>query len=95
MSYTVLVEVLTASGCGRCKQAKALAKEVIAQILAENTNTDIQYREINVVDAIDYAVQLGVMSTPAIALNGELVFAAQPSADKLHQAIRVRLVSES
>ena len=51
----------------------------------------IQYREINVVEEIDYAVQLGVLSTPAIALNGKLVFAAPPSKAKLRQAIQQRL----
>lgn len=90
MNHTVLVEVLTASGCGRCQQTKALAKTVITEFV----ETDIQYREINVVDEIDYAVKLGVMSTPAIALNGKLVFPAQPSANKLRQAISERLASK-
>lgn len=91
MSHAVLVEVLTASGCGRCQKAKTLAKRVIAQIEGKDQDADIQYREINVVEEIDYAVQLGVMSTPAIAINGELVFPAPPSATKLRQAILERL----
>jgi glutaredoxin len=87
-SQSVLVEVLTASGCGRCQKIKALAKAVIAEM-----NDDrVRYQEINVVDEIDYAVSLGVMSTPAIALDGELVFAAPPSKAKLRQAILDRLV---
>lgn len=86
-SQSVLVEVLTASGCGRCQKIKALAKAVIAEL-----NDDrVRYKEINVVDEIDYAVSLGVMSTPAIALDGELVFAAPPSKAKLRQAILDRL----
>ena len=61
-SQSVLVEVLTASGCGRCQKIKALTKEVIAEL-----NDDrVRYQEINVVDDIDYAVRLGVMSTPAL-----------------------------
>lgn len=83
----VLVEVLTASGCSRCQQAKSLAKEAIAEL----DNVCIQYREINVIEEIDYAVRLGVLSTPAIALNGELVFPAPPSKAKLRQAILERL----
>ncbi|WP_372834396.1 thioredoxin family protein [Pontibacterium sp.] len=83
----VLVEVLTASGCGRCQKARSLAQETVAEL----NNARIQYREINVVEEIDYAVQLGVLSTPAIALNGELVFPAPPSKAKLRLAILERL----
>jgi thioredoxin 1 len=84
MAYQkVLVEMLTASGCGRCQKIKTLAKAVIAEL---NDNR-VSYREINVVEEIDYAVSLGVMSTPAIALDGKLVFAAPPSKAKLRQAI--------
>lgn len=83
----VLVEVLTASDCGRCQKTKTLAKEVIAEL----NDSRVCYREINVVQDIDYAVQLGVMSTPAIALNGELVFASPPSRAKLCQAILQQL----
>lgn len=83
----VLVEVLTASGCGRCQKARSLAQEAVAEL----NNARVQYREINVVEEIDYAVQLGVLSTPAIALNGELVFAAPPSKAKLRLAILARL----
>jgi thiol-disulfide isomerase/thioredoxin len=60
MAYQkVLVEVLTASGCGRCQKIKTLAKAVITEL---NDNR-VSYREINVVEEIDYAVSLGVMST--------------------------------
>jgi len=84
---TVVVEVLTASGCGRCQQARTLTRDVITEL----GDGRVAYREINVVDEIDYAVRLGVLSTPAIALNGELVFAAPPSKGKLRQAILQRL----
>jgi glutaredoxin len=87
MQPTVLVEVLTASGCSRCQKARALAREVIAEL----DDSRIHYREINVLEEIDYAVRLGVLSTPAIALNGELVFPTPPPRAKLRQAILERL----
>lgn len=87
MPNLMFVEVLTASGCGRCQKTKTLAKEVIADL----NDSRVSYREINVVEEIDYAVRLGVMSTPAIALDGELVFAAPPSKAKLRRAILDRL----
>jgi len=86
---SVRVEVLTASECGRCQQTKVLARSVIAEF----NDARIQYSELNVVADIDYAVKLGVMSTPAIALNGELVFGGPPSRNKLYQAISVHLAN--
>ena len=87
MTTQLTVEVLTAPGCSHCQRAKTLAKEVIAEL----DDDRLQYREINVVEEIDYAVALGVLSTPAIALDGELVFSSPPSATKLRLAILERL----
>jgi predicted thioredoxin/glutaredoxin len=36
-------------------------------------------------------VDLGIMSSPAIAIDGELVFSSLPSADKLRAALSHRL----
>lgn len=88
--HTVLVEVLTAAGCGHCQKAKALARGVIR----ESGDASIRYREINVVDEIDYAVKLGVTRTPAIAINGELVFPTLPTREKLRHAILARILHE-
>ena len=79
--------MLTASGCGRCQQAKTLAKAVIAEL----NDSRVRYREIDVVEDIDYAVSLGIMNTPAIALDGKLVFPALTSKASLRQAILDRL----
>lgn len=86
----VTVEVLTASGCGRCQKAKTLARGVIVGL----DDNRVRYREINVIEEIDYAVSLGMLSAPAIALNGELVFSATPSPLKLRSAIQQRLGDE-
>ena len=85
----VQVEVLTASGCHRCQKARSLAKETIAEL----GDKRVQYREVNVVEEIDYAVQLGVLSTPAIAINGELLFQALPARAELRHAILIRLAA--
>ena len=84
MNQIVVVEILTASGCERCQKAKSLVKNVVNEL----NDAGIQYREINVVEEIDYAVSLGVLSTPAIALNNKLMFSALPSKAKLRKAIR-------
>jgi protein-disulfide isomerase len=50
--------------------------------------TDVQWREVNILEEMDYAVDLGVLSTPAIAINGKLVFTGLPSHKKLHRALQ-------
>lgn len=87
MADPTLVEVLTASGCERCLQAQALVQSVVDQF----PEGQVHYRAVNVVDEIDYAVQLGVLSTPAVAIDGNLAFAALPTSKKLYAAIDARL----
>lgn len=87
MKDVLSIEMLTAPGCSGCQPMKALIREVVAEFDSER----IQYREIDVVEEIDYAVQLGAVSAPAVAIDGELVFATPPSRTKLRDAIRKRL----
>jgi len=84
MTKQLTVEVLTASDCSNCQRTKSLVKEVIAEL----DDNRIEYREVNVVEEIDYAVSLGVLRIPAIALNGNLVFSSHPTAVKLRLAIQ-------
>lgn len=83
----VVVEVLTSSACARCQRAKTMVQQVIADCDDER----IRYHEVDVVEAIDYAVQLGILRVPAIAINGELVFSALPKPQALQDAIVKRL----
>ena len=83
----VKVEVFSSPGCGKCVQAKALLK-AIAEELGQDRLT---WRDVNILEEMDYAVDLGVMSTPAVAIDGELVFAALPSAGKLRAELESRL----
>ncbi len=43
---------------------------------------------------MDYAVKLGVLSTPAIAVDGELLFSSLPSEKKLRQTLERMLREE-
>lgn len=87
MKGVVLVEVLTAFGCGHCQKAQALVQSVVDEFQCGQ----VRYRAVNVVEEIDYAVQLQVLSTPAVALDGWLAFASLPSPKKLRIAIEARL----
>lgn len=72
------VELFHASGCQRC----AAAREDL-RAAATVARPEVEWREINVLDEIDYAVERGMLSLPAIVLDGELVFAALPSPQQL------------
>lgn len=83
----IKVEVFSSPGCGKCGHAK----DVLKKIATEIGGGRIEWREVNVLDEMDYAVRLGVLSTPAIAVNGKLVFTALPSATKLRQTLEQEL----
>lgn len=83
----VKVEVFSSPGCGKCAQAMAMLRAV-ADALGENK---VSWREVNILEEMDYAVDLGVMSSPAIAIDGKLVFASLPSAGKLQAELSRRL----
>jgi len=84
---TIKVEVFSAPGCTRCGQAKDILRKVAEEIGGGR----LTWREVSVVEELDYAVKLGVLSTPAIAVNGKLVFTALPSAKKLRQTLEAEI----
>jgi thioredoxin len=81
------VEVFSSPGCNRCGQVF----DVLQTITRDFGAGDIEWRAVNVLEELDYAVGLGVLSMPAIAIDGELVFKSHPSARKLRDALETRL----
>jgi thioredoxin 1 len=51
----------------------------------------VTWREVHVVDDIAYAVALGVLTPPSIAIDGALVFPTLPTANTLKDALTRRL----
>ena len=84
---TIKVELFASPGCNRCTQAK---KELQHLVEAVGDNR-LEWRAVEVLDEIDYAAALGVLSTPAIAIDGELVFTALPTTKKLRRVLEERL----
>ncbi len=66
----IQIEVFSSPGCSRCGQVFDVLQTITQELGAER----IEWREVNVLDELDYAVELGVLSMPAIAIYGELVF---------------------
>ena len=88
---TIKVEVFSSPGCGKCGHAKDVLRKLVDELSSDN----IQWREVNILEELDYAVALGVLSTPSIAIDDELVFTNLPSAKKLRDELLVRLGKEN
>lgn len=83
----IKVEVFSTPGCGHCDRARDSLK-AIAQAFGEDRVT---WRDVNLLDELDYAVELGVLTPPSLAIDGELVFAKLPSAAQLRDELARRL----
>jgi len=81
------IEIFSSPGCAKCGHARDVLRKLAKEIGGEA----IEWREVNVLDDMDRAVEKGVLSTPAITIDGELVFSGLPSASKLRRELETRL----
>ncbi len=81
----MIVELFYAPGCAKCAASQAKLKAV-----ALKTIEGLTWREVNVLDELDYAVELGVLTPPALAIDRELVFAFLPTRQQLRGALMRR-----
>ena len=79
------IEVLHAGGCASCRQELSALRQA-----AEGVDPAVDWRELDILQSIDYAVELGVLRPPAVAINGALVFCSLPHAEQLAAAMRAR-----
>jgi len=76
------VEMFYTPGCPECVAAQAKLR-IAAQEVVQN----LEWRELNVLDDLDHAVEFGVMTLPSIVIDGELVFSSMPTASQLRNAL--------
>lgn len=82
----VELELFYSPYCTRCRKARAQLRA-----LAESwPSAQIQLRERDVLDELDRAVAVGVMRTPALAIDGRLI-AGVPSRRALQKLLRERV----
>lgn len=81
------VELFYSPGCTECFASQARLKAA-AQDAVEN----IEWHELNVLEELDHAVELGVLTLPSIVIDGELVFTSLPTAQELRAALIQRTV---
>ncbi len=91
LSTPIKVELFAAPGCNHCAQAKEQLQHIVESI----GNDRLEWRAVEVLDEIDYAVTIGVLSTPAIAIDGKLVFSSLPNKKKLRSELEKRLSRQS
>tara|TARA_R110002167_G_scaffold365860_2_gene591693 strand:+ start:13788 stop:14060 length:273 start_codon:yes stop_codon:yes gene_type:complete len=89
MTTPIAIELFSATACHRC----SAAKKRIQVLIDELADDRVEYRELDVLEQLDYAVSLGILSTPSIAINGELVFSAMPSLKRFRDELQKRLAS--
>lgn len=77
----MLVELFQSPGCRQCALAQASLKAVALAM------EGLEWRELNVLHELDYAVELGVLTLPALAIDRELVFAGLPTLQQLREAL--------
>ncbi len=81
------IEIFSSPGCSKCGHGKVILKKIAEEIGQDK----IKWEEVNILEKMDYAIELGVLSTPAIAIGGKLVFVGLPSEKKLRKEINRRL----
>jgi len=81
------VEVFSSPGCVKCARAKAILRAVADEL----GGARISWREVDILEETDYAVDLGVIGAPAIAIDGALVFPSLPRPAKLRAELLRRL----
>ena len=79
------VELFVVPGCPACVAADAELRTA-----AQGAVKDLEWHEVNVVDNLDHAVELGVLTLPSIVIDGELVFTWMPTIAELREALTMR-----
>lgn len=81
----MIVELFYSPGCDKCAAGQASPKAA-----APKAVEGLEWRELNILDELDYAVELGVLTLPAIAIDRKLVFASLPTPEQLREALIAR-----
>jgi len=76
------VELFYSPGCSAC-----LDRQAELRTAARAAIKDVEWREINVLHSLDHAVELGVITLPSIAIDGEVIFASMPTVVQFRKAL--------
>ena len=68
------IELFQAAGCSSCADSRDALKSI-----AEEMVPALLWRDVDIMEEFDYAVEIGVMSLPAVAVDGRLAFSSLPT----------------
>ncbi len=76
------VEMFYTPSCSECVAAHARLRTA-----AQEAVKDLEWHEVSILDDLDHAVALGVLTLPSIVIDGELVFTSMPTVAQLREAL--------
>lgn len=76
------VELFYTPGCEKCADDKDALRATALELVP-----DLVWREVNVLEEIDYAVEVGVLTLPSIAIDGEVAFSSLPTCRQLRREL--------
>ena len=82
------IEMFTSPGCANCPAVKKMLKDVTGELKG-----DITIEEVDITVDTARAAQYGVMSVPAVTINGVLKFVGVPKREELKKAIADELAT--
>jgi len=82
------IEIITSPNCGPCEALKRLLAEALQESNMETGS--LVLKEVDVLENPDVVLKYGILSTPALAINGKLCFSGVPRrAELIHKIAEV------
>lgn len=78
------IELFYTAGC-QCAHARAGLKAAAEEI------PGVVWRELDALDHLDYAIELGVTTLPAIIIDQKMIFSSLPTPRQLRDALKKRV----
>ena len=79
------IEMFYSPGCSAC-----VAQQDELRAAARAAIKDVEWHDVNVLDNVDRAVDRGVLTRPAIVIDGEVAFTSMPTVAQLRKALIAR-----
>jgi thioredoxin 1 len=80
------VELFYTPGCEKCADSKDELRELATELVP-----DLVWSELNVLDELDHAVEVGILPLPSIAIDSEVIFSSLPTPRQLRRELTKRI----
>lgn len=81
MTKMARILVLSTPGCAGCARTKRLVAHVVSEFPA------LDWEEVDLTEQPEVAAEYGIMSVPAVVIDGRLAFTSVPKEDALRQKL--------